>query len=283
VQYYVPKFKIDTEFFRSRPRYAGALGPRIVRPGLSVSLVTRCMNRLHDLKVTLPRNLRDNADYPWVEHVLVDYNSTDGLGDWVRAEMMPHVEAGRLAYYRTDEPQFFRPNHSQNVTFRAAAGELVGNVDADNFTHAGYARRLAECASAAARVLVVPENFLLPGTKRLFLKGRFAAYRADIDALGGFDEELDEGFGNDDVSFALRAMLAGLRVVRYESRYADDRLPTTDAERVALVENKDYRAMRDRNGEVTWAKLAKGVTEVNRGSHWGRATLVKNFKDVVTV
>ena len=44
-----------------------------------ISICTTCMNRLDDLKQTLPQNILDNADYTRTEFVLIDYNSSDGL------------------------------------------------------------------------------------------------------------------------------------------------------------------------------------------------------------
>lgn len=284
--FYEPNAKIDTEHFRNHPKYKNRHVAPVAEPDRQrpISLVTRCMNRLRDLKITLPKNIEDNLDYGPLQHVIVDYNSEDGLCNWVKATMMRHIESGRLVFYRTNEPKFFQPNHAQNVTFRAAEGELVANVDSDNFTHKGYATRLNQCAAVAdRRVLIVPDNFLLPDTKRLLLKGRFCLYREDIDYLAGFDEDLDEGFGNDDINFVLRAMLAGFRIVRYESWYADDRLPTTDKERTALVRNKDHRAIMERNGRITWAKLARGIVAVNKDKHWGKAVLTKNFREVIEV
>lgn len=286
MQYYVPEKTVDVEYFRNSTKYINRsqFGPKDDSWKPSISLVTRCMNRLHDLKITLPKNIKDNSNYEKLEFVIIDYNSSDGLGDWINSNMMDHIESGRLNYFRTDRPNFFCPNHSQNVAFKAAAGDLVANVDSDNYTHFNYANRLAECASVSKkRVIIVPENFLLIGSKRLFLKGRFAIYKSDILDLGGFDEDLDEGFGNDDVNFVLRAMLAGFSIVRYESSFTENRLITTDEQRVSHVKNKEFDYMRNKNGEITWGKLSKGVITVNKNRHWGKESLMKNFKEKIEI
>lgn len=284
--YYQPHKQPDAEYFRNCEKYwrRTVLPVNGEVPHKFISVVTRCMDRLHDLRITLPKNLKDNADYKEAEFVVVDYGSRDGLEDWMKLEMMEYIESGRLKYYRTTEPQFFCPNHAQNVTFRVANGPLVANVDSDNFTQPGYLARLNQCAARAdSKLLVVPANFLLPGSKKLLLKGRFAVYRDDIERWGGFDEDLDEGFSNDDLNFVFRAMIDGCTIVRYESSYSEYRLPTTDDQRVSLVKNKNYKKMREVNGLITWAKLAKGVVTVNRNKHWGKAKLVKNFKEMVEV
>lgn len=242
------------------------------------------MNRLDDLKITLPKNIEDNKDYGSIEFVLLDYNSTDGLEEWVKSFMMNYIESGILNYYKTIEPQYFCPNHSQNVTFRLAQNEFVANVDSDNFTQKNYANRLNDCANLLpGRILALPDNFLLPNSDRLFLKGRFGVYKKDIEILRGFDEDLDTGYGNDDVNFILRAMLAGFKLVRFESFFTADRIPTTDDKRVSLVKNKDYKIIKDYNAKITWKKLGKGIISVNKNIHWGKANLIKNFKEEVSV
>lgn len=283
--FYNPEKRIDAEYFRNSKKFQSSLSVpvNLKTPQKSMTIVTTCMNRLHDLKLTLPKNLKDNEDYGPLEFLLLDYGSTDGLENWVKETLGRDIERGRLTFYRTEQ-EFFQPNHSRNATFRLARGDLVANVDSDNFTHSGYARRLNQCASVAnERLLIVPDNFLLPNTKRLKLKGRFCLYKKDIELLRGFDEELDTGFGNDDMNFVLRAILAGFKMVRYESAFTEDRLDTTDSERVAMVRNKNFMAIMEDNGEKTWAKLAKGVIAVNQDKQWGAAKLIKNFSEVIEI
>jgi hypothetical protein len=287
--FYKPHERIDTEYFRYKEKYTFRNVEESATVNLkaqeqSLSIVTRCMNRLYDLEKTLPKNIEDNEDYKNLEFVLLDYNSTDGLGEWVKSNMMEHIESGRLNYYRTEEPKYFCPNHSQNVTFRLAQNKIVANVDSDNFTHKNYAHRLNQCASLFnQRIIILPSNFLMKDSKRLFLKGRFALFKKDIEKLRGFDEDLDEGYGNDDVNFIFRAMLSGFKLIRYESHFTDSRLPTTDEERVSLVKNKDERVIRHRNADITWAKISRGVTSVNKDICWGKAKLLKNFKEEIEV
>ncbi|KKL80749.1 hypothetical protein LCGC14_2001600, partial [marine sediment metagenome] len=54
-----------------------------IRKIYKISFCTTCMGRLYNLKETLPKNIEANGEYPNVEFVILDYNSSDGLGDWV--------------------------------------------------------------------------------------------------------------------------------------------------------------------------------------------------------
>src|SRR5580704_1798101 len=65
-------------------------------PRPRISFCISCRGRLHHLRRTLPQNIADNRDYPNLEFVLLDYNSTDGLGEWVRHELSEEIASGRL-------------------------------------------------------------------------------------------------------------------------------------------------------------------------------------------
>ena len=97
-----------------------------------ISFCTVCMNRLYHLKQTLPRSIKDNMDYPNVEFVLLDYNSEDGLENWVNTEMSDYIDSGVLVYYKTEEPEHFHRSHSRNVMFKLASGDILINLDADH-------------------------------------------------------------------------------------------------------------------------------------------------------
>jgi hypothetical protein len=105
----------------------------------------------------------------------------------------------------------------------------------------------------------------------VLLKGRFALYRKDIEALRGFDERLDGGFGFDDLNFIFRAMLERFKIVRFESRYTEGRIPTSDEDRNLLIEADDFEAGKAQNERLTEMMLATGKNVNPAG--WGKANL----------
>jgi hypothetical protein len=74
-----------------------------------------CMNRLHQLKQTLMQNIADNADYEQLEFVVLDYNSKDGMEEWVKQNLAGQIKTGRVVYYKTIEPESWSPSHSKNL------------------------------------------------------------------------------------------------------------------------------------------------------------------------
>ena len=149
----------------------------------NISFCTICMNRLHDLMITLPVNIYHNRDYPNVEFVIVNYNSQDKLDEWMKGYMIIYIEAGILIYVHTTEPKFYSMSHSRNVAFKVATGEIVSNVDADNFTGPGFAKILNLLAE------VRPEKTVFTRDKTM-THGRLGFYKKEWLELGGYDEDL---------------------------------------------------------------------------------------------
>ena len=59
-----------------------------------ISFIIACMGRLHHLAQTLPKNINWNVDYPNLEFILLDYNSSDGLAEWINKYMIKLLKSG---------------------------------------------------------------------------------------------------------------------------------------------------------------------------------------------
>ena len=69
------------------------------------------------MRQTLGRNLTDNPG-PNSVFIVLDYNSADDMGEFVRTEHAKDIESGKLVYYRTEEPDRFRMAHAKNMAHR---------------------------------------------------------------------------------------------------------------------------------------------------------------------
>ena len=176
-----------------------------------ITFGTVCMNRLHHIKLTLPKNIEDNADYEEADFVLLDYNSTDGLEEWVKENCGQYLQTGKLKYYKTTEPSYFNRSHSRNMSFRFSEGEIICNVDADNYTGKGFAAYINEEFNNR-------KDFFLAGSyndeyaeyKDSF--GRFCAWRKDFFEVGGYDEEM-ESYGHEDTDLYERLARSGKKEI----------------------------------------------------------------------
>lgn len=241
----------------------------------SISFCTTCMGRLDDLMRTLPQNLIDNADYLPLEFVLLDYNSSDGLGEWVKVMMMPHIESGRLVYARTTEPQWYDMAHSRNVAFKLARGEIVCNVDADNWTSPGFAAQLNRVANER------PERAVFTKSRQL-IRGRIGFYKSEWEELlGGYDEDF-KGYGHDDLDLMHRALLQGFRLMTFGGEYVS-RIKTDQKDKVTNMQIKQWRHSEALNKQRSADNIEGGRLKSNVGRGWGSATVIKNFSEEIVL
>jgi len=239
-----------------------------------LSICTTVMNRLKDLKQTLRKNMADNANYPNLEFVVLDYNSTDGLEEWIKAEMMDDIKNGRLTYAKTTEPKYFSMTHSRNMAFKVASGEIVNNLDADNFCQTGFARYINRLSVA------MPERAIFAKSRQL-LRGRLGFYKQEWTALGGYDERLG-AYGHDDADLLHRAWESGYTL-----------MPFSQGEGCFVGIVPKHNKHSDENMELPWwvtegenrmlsfTNLITGRLVANKGHEWGKGHVKINFKKEV--
>lgn len=176
-----------------------------------MSFCTVCMNRLEHLKKTLPKNIEDTMAYGNFEFVVLDYNSKDGLEEWIMAEMSQYMAAGQLIYIKTRVPEYFLRSHSKNVAAKSATGDIICNVDADNYIGEGFADYINQVFMEHKDIyLTVPRNM---GKKDCY--GRICTLRDDFMAITGYDEGMTD-YGFEDFDLLNRLELFG-RKARYFS------------------------------------------------------------------
>jgi len=240
-----------------------------------ISFITTCMDRTNDLKITFPQNWEDNKNYPDIEFVLINYNSKDDMDEWVKNNLMNFIESGKVIYVKTTEPKFYEMGHSRNIGFKVATGEIVNNLDADNYSGKDFAWNINLLAE------VRPEKAVFAkGKKRMH--GRIGLYKTEFIELGGYDEDLT-GYGFDDHGVVYRAMALGFKFMWWCGLVKMDRIKTP---RNVVGENmkiKNWRKTEEINKGITFNKLRDGKFIVNQDKHWGKATLLKNFKEEVTL
>jgi hypothetical protein len=162
------------------------------------------MNRTIFLKQTLPKNIEDNLSYGNLEFVVLNYNSTDGMHEWIMGEMADYIDLGILKYIRTLEPQYFLWSHSKNVVAKQAKNDIICNVDADNFMGKGF----AEYINAQFHR---ENDIYLAVNKQRAMKdcyGRICLARTDFNELRGYDESMDM-YGFEDFDLTNRLEILG--------------------------------------------------------------------------
>ncbi len=266
---------------------------------MKVSFCTTCMGRAHHLKETLPQNIRDNParDGVDVEFVVLNYNSEDDLHEWMTTDpqMKAHIESGLVRYGRTTEPEFFHMSHAKNMAHRMATGDILCNLDADNFLGNRFVDLLHQNFVENMDIVINPSVRV----SRLFGKddqgffGRVVISKDNFMTLGGYDEKFS-GWGGEDSDFLQRAKGLGLDHLRVDSsKYLgvithsnEDRVGNmVSAEDVVAelekVETLKYEHRSAFNKLFNKLKILANPIQANRGTEFGRGLVrIENDRDV---
>ena len=227
-----------------------------------VSICTTVMDRTYDLRKTLELNIIDNADYCNAEFVVLNYGSNDDLDDFITKDMKDYVSGGILKYVKVDA-KHYDMGRSRNIAFKSATGDIVNNVDADNYTGRGFCRAINQLAE------LEPEKAVFAKGKRM-MHGRIGMYKNEFLEIGGYDEDL-VGYGFDDHSLVYRAM------AHFDAKFmwwtgvpnSDfmNRIKTPKAEKGKKMVNQNWRETEGINKKITMDKMSRKEYIVNRNNN----------------
>ena len=240
---------IQLAYLRTQP---GTRTPKL-------SFCTSVKDRFEHLKQTLVVNLEHCRAYRNFEFVLLDYNCPDPrTKTYVLEELGAYVESGEITYYHFPQAKYFDRSHARNLGFCLSTGDILCNVDADNF---------------------IGEGFPLQGPQDgRGLMGRICLHRHHFEAVGGYDERMT-GWGAEDEDLGRRLELLGvtkrdLLAERFCSSILHDDLTRTRHHRetdlqVSLRANRAYLTENVQHGIVNpnGADFGAGRVQKN-GSTW---------------
>lgn len=169
---------------------------------LKISFCITCMNRLFQLKQTMLKNLKDNESYPNCEFIIVNYNSQDGLHEWVSENLSHEIATGRVKYFHTTEAPGWHAAHAKNIAHFLSSGDIVCNLDGDNFTgkdFAFYINYLYQTHPGQDLLLNFKKD------KYYGTYGRICMSKTAFTSLGGYDEDL-HAIGGEDTDLVERGI-----------------------------------------------------------------------------
>jgi hypothetical protein len=171
--------------------------------------------------------------------------------------------------------------HSRNVAFKLAAGDIVLNVDADNFiqprdktvdkSFCEYVNLLANQSE---------EKIIFAKGKRM-MHGRVGFFKNEFIDLGGYDEEM-QGYGYDDIDLVRRAWCLGFTLYWFGGLYVD-RIKTSNAMKNENMKCKNWHQTENENKKLGYAKLDAGIFVANQGKDWEKCSVVKNFEEEIKI
>ncbi len=234
--------------------------------------------RLWQLKHTLRPNLDTHRSDDRVDFVLVDYNSSDGLAEWIEQHFLDEVRSGQLTFVREHAASGFHMSKAKNLAHRFARGDMLCNLDADNWVDG-----LVDACGA------LEDDAIIHGIGQevqMGTPGRICVPRAWFYALGGYDESFHP-MGYQDIDLLNRARAAGYEIKRLNQPCRPP-IPNHPLDLTDPV-LKDRRDMREATGvDLTWSEMQQanacrsrenvraGSLVVNRAG-WGGGLLSINF------
>jgi glycosyltransferase involved in cell wall biosynthesis len=224
-----------------------------------ISFCVPCHNRRHDLEVSLPAMITAANASPPVEISIVDYNSQDGVVDWLYEIWANRylAEGNHLSLHRYYGREHYHLAHGWNIAAKKSKGDYICIMGADAMLAAGYVIALREKIAEGAKWMRC-RNY----------KGIMCIERDEFMAAGGYDERF-EFYGAEDRDMEARLKRRGLtptvlpdhlvRVIRTSNseKVSNYRLPLTKAEMIERA-----HVVLDENN-------AAGVLVANDGVEWG--------------
>ena len=171
----------------------------------TISFCTTCSNRAYQFKETFEPNLEIVQAQSNTEWIILNYNSQDGLDDFMR-ERLPGLPP-RVIYAKDCSHRKWHASIAKNVAHRLASGRILVNLDCDNFIR-DIVDVISKHATTKAEVFHLWSGRWHDGTY-----GRIALPAKTFYQLGGYNERFYP-MGYQDQDLLQRAKHLGIFVLR---------------------------------------------------------------------
>jgi hypothetical protein len=195
---------------------------------MKLSFLTCSMNRLHHLKETYLHNIsksKSSCDVN-IEFVLLNYNSTDGISDWMN-ECRSILDSVEFNYVHSKTAKYFDMSKVKNILGKSATGTHLCWLDADNYTEDGFVDFVHNNFKMHPNsILNVPYSDNTVG-----FGGRVVCSKTHFLEVGGYDESF-VGWGYEEIDFVNRLHKSGCKKISIPIKYLR-KIEHTDQERVS--------------------------------------------------
>lgn len=209
----------------------------------NISFCTTVYNRYWQLLSTFDENADLIAAEDCTEWLIVDFGSTDGAIELLFEKLRKHPRGIRFFSESSGRP--WHSSYAKNVAHRLAAGQILMNLDCDNFVRDAIST-IRRYFSEGVAALHMSSGIARDGTT-----GRIAVTRDAFSSVGGYDESLLP-MGYQDYDFLARLAAAGHLVARWNC-----------APGTAILNSKDDSIEYCRRGSMTWADYDRYNREIS--------------------
>jgi hypothetical protein len=223
-----------------------------------ISLCTPVMNRLADLKRTMPCRIEAAMNSLPVEFCILDYGSRDGLKDYMD-ELSLSLPSEIILKYARYEANYYHQAHAYNLAVLMASGEYFSLMGADTYPNIEYFAYVRWWAKSGHVWMEEPRY-----------RGAIACKFDEFVAAGGFDERF-EFYGPEDRELADRLARRGLKKATLPrgcigSFYTPDDVKMSNY-RLKLTKEEASRMMRP-----YYVESVENETLAANPNGWGRWT-----------
>ena len=222
-----------------------------------ISFCTTCKGRLWQLEQTLPKNLsllNDNS-----EIILLDYKSPDNLKEYIFSKFFRYLENGKLKYFEMVEDYAYTSAYAKNVAHRLATGNILFNLDADNFIYDGL---IYELKSLKDNQLLLPRL----GIENEGTLGRIGYTKNTFYKLNGYNENI-VGMKGDDGNLRIRAFELGINVI-------------TASYIISTIQNsREQKELYINDGII--CNYSNPSPPLNYPNEWGKAKVIDQYGKVI--
>jgi glycosyltransferase involved in cell wall biosynthesis len=176
----------------------------------SISIVTPCLNARETLQETLD-SVREQG-YPDLEHIVVDGGSTDGSVDLLKA-------ADGVSF--TSEPDRGM-THAKNKGIERARGEIIGQINADDFYLPGALERVGRAFAENPQALWATGSCLIVDENGEEIRRSITAYKDFFLRHYDFRLHLVQNFVSDPSTFVRRDAFDQVGLYDEDYRYSMD-------------------------------------------------------------
>ena len=214
------------------------------------------MNRLYQLKQTLRVNINNSSKNS--EFIIVDFNSNDGLKDYIYNNFQNELKEGKLKYYFTNEIKYWHASICKNITHMKSTSKYVVNLDCDNFIGENGDEIILNTFIEKGDDIIITQSNNIKSSGN---GGRISILKDNFIKLGGYDETFYP-MGYQDYDLIKRGIHTGFICIRVDKN--NKALINSKQESIKNIGIKmDYNKMNNINKFLSKINIENGNLKAN--------------------